>query len=306
VSPIVVIAALAVASSAPIALAVAFSGFAGRGTGARVSRNLTAGLPGPETDLRRLVLAQPARERAVQPFLALLAGKARRLTPKGVLGALDHRLQLAGAPWAIERVLAAKLGLAALATGTSLAWTVAVPSTFAEHLRIVAGLAGWLAPDAVVARRAEARQRQVLDDLPDTLDQLTICVEAGLAFDAALSRVARSGRGPLADELRRALQDVQIGIPRPEALHRLLERTDVPELRQFVHAISQAETYGMPVATVLRAQAVEHRQKRCSRAEERAQKLPVKLVFPLVLCILPALFVVVLGPAFLRVMRLFS
>lgn len=301
-SPLVVLAALAVASSAPIVVAVALTG---KTSGHRVSRNLTAGL-GAHTDLRRLVLAQSARERAVRPFLAMLAGKARRLTPSGVVRAIDHRLELAGEPWSIERVLAAKLVLAGLATGASLAWTAAVPSPAAVLLVPVAILAGWLGPDAVVASRAEARQRRILDDLPDTLDQLTICVEAGLAFDAALSRVARSGRGPLGDEVRRVLQDVQIGIPRADALHRLLERTDVAELRQFVHAISQAETYGMPVATVLRTQAAEQRQKRCSRAEERAQKLPVKLVFPLVLCILPALFVVVLGPAALRVMRIFG
>ena len=301
-SPIVITAAIAVAASVPLALAAAF---VGKAASTRVSHNLVAGLSAPN-DLRRLVLARPARERAVQPFLALLAGRVRRVTPRGIVQALERRLPMAGVPWALESVLAAKVGLAALATGTSLAWVAAVPSPAGALLVPVAGIAGWLAPDAVIAHRAGARQRQILDDLPDTLDQLTICVEAGLAFDAALVRVARSGHGPLGDEMRRVLQDVQIGIPRTEAFHALLERTDVAELRQFVHAMSQAESYGVPVASVLRTQSAEQRQKRCGRAEERAQKLPVKLVFPLVLCILPALFVVVLGPAALRVARIFG
>ena len=306
-SPIVIVAALAVASSVPLMLLlVAGTRPAGLGIDRRaVSRNLASAVAAP-TDVRRLILAQPVRERAVQPVFRWLDGRLRRMTPHGVVQALERRLQLAGEPWRIEHVLAAKVVLAGLATGASLVWVLQDPSPAFALLVPVANLVGWLTPDTAVAHRAEARQRRIRDDLPDSLDQLTICVEAGLAFDAGLARVAQTGDGPLAAEIGRVIQDVQLGMPRGDALERLLERTDVPELRQFVHAIHQAEVYGVPVARALRAQAAEQRQRRCSRAEERAQKVPVKLVFPLVLCILPALFVVVLGPAALRATRLFS
>jgi len=148
---------------------------------------------------------------------------------------------------------------------------------------------------------ATARQLDMSNALPDTLDQLTICVEAGLGFDAAMARAARSGAGPLNEELTHLLQDLRVGVPRHEALQSILDRTDVPELRQFVHALIQAETYGVPVSRILRTQAAEQREKRRFRAEERAMKLPVKVIFPLVFCILPVLFIVIIGPAFIHI-----
>jgi tight adherence protein C len=166
---------------------------------------------------------------------------------------------------------------------------------------VVAAAVGYLGPDAVLSRIATARQLAISNALPDTLDQLTICVEAGLGFDSAMARTSRSLKGPLADEIRRLLQDLRVGVPRTEALDGMLARTDVPELRQFVHAIIQAESYGVPVSRVLRAQAAEQREKRRFRAEERAMKLPVKVIFPLVFCILPVLFIVVIGPAFIHI-----
>ena len=162
------------------------------------------------------------------------------------------------------------------------------------------GLVGYLGPDTVLARRARTRQLKISNELPDMLDQLTICVESGLGFDAALARISRSGHGPLSMELTRLLQDLRIGVPRADALGQLLERTDVAELRQFVHAVLQADTFGVPISRVLRSQAVEQREKRRFRAEERAMKLPVKVIFPLVFCILPVVFIVVLGPAYVH------
>lgn len=300
-SVVVVLAALAVVSSVPLLVA---SAVAGRGAATRVSRNLAAGLPVP-TDLRRMVLAQSARERAVQPVVATLGRRARRMTPAGVVQAADRRLLLAGEPMTIEHFLAAKFALVTTAVGASLAWMVVAPSATSVLLVPAAAAMGVTLPDAVVARRARSRQERILLDLPDVLDQLTVCVEAGLGFDSALSRVASTNRGPMGAEIGRVLQDVNVGIPRREALDRLIERTDIAELRQFVHAVGQAESYGLPVASVLRAQAAEHREKRSSRAEERAQKMPVKIVFPLVFCILPAMFVVVIGPAAMRVFRTF-
>ncbi|MDQ1667416.1 MAG: tight adherence protein, partial [Actinomycetota bacterium] len=135
---------------------------------------------------------------------------------------------------------------------------------------------------------------------------LTISVEAGLAFDAALSQVARNTTGPVADEFFRVLQEMQIGLGRSEAMRALGERSDLPELRSFVTAMVQAEAFGIPIAQVLRVQSREMRTKRTQRAEELAQKVPVKILFPLIFCILPALFVVILGPAAIQIYQSFS
>lgn len=131
-------------------------------------------------------------------------------------------------------------------------------------------------------------------------------MEAGLAFDAALTQVARNTQGPLAEEFGRVLQEMQIGLSRGAALAAVADRVDIPELKGFVTAVVQADKLGIPIATVLRIQAKEMRTKRSQRAEEAAQKVPVKILFPLIFCILPALFVVVLGPAAISIIKSFG
>jgi len=158
----------------------------------------------------------------------------------------------------------------------------------------------------VLINKAKERKKTIQQALPDTLDQITISVEAGLGFEAAMARAARTGEGPLNEELARALSEIQLGAARHDALRGLVDRTHVPELRHFVLAILQAETYGLPVAHVLRVQAKELRVKRRQRAEERALKIPVKIVFPLAICILPTLFIVILGPAAIRMFEFFT
>ncbi|MEW6154990.1 MAG: type II secretion system F family protein [Actinomycetota bacterium] len=298
-SLVVVLGSLAIVSSVPLALLALSSG---RARERRASTNLASGLA-VRRDMRAMVLARPVRDRAVVPVLKALANRSRRLTPAGVLAAMEHRLRLAGRPVTPEQFLVVKLAVSVVAVAGGVAWAAAQGTAQAFVVVPAALVAGALLPDYALARRARQRQGRIRNALPDTLDQLTICVEAGLGFDAALAKVASTGHGPLSEELRRALQDVQLGASRKEALRRLTEDTDVAELRQFAHAVSQAESYGVPIAAVLRAQSVEQRDKRSSRAEERAQKMPVKLVFPLVFCILPSLFVVVLGPALLRITR---
>jgi len=295
----VVAAALAVALSLPV---LWFSLAGDRVPGRRVSHNLTAGLA-PGGDLRAIVLSTSPFERLIEPLVRALASPARRLSPGGIVARLERRLELAGGGWPVERVLALKLAAAGAGLAGGLAWFAISPCgrTLAGGALVVA--AGYLSPDAVLARRARARQTEIANRLPDTLDQLTICIEAGLGFDAALARTARSGSGPLAAEITQLLQELRVGIPRREALENLLARTEVPDLRQFVHAVTQAEIYGVPIARVLRSQAVEQREKRRFRAEERAMKLPVKVVFPLVFCILPTLFIVVLVPAFINLVK---
>lgn len=297
-----VLGALAIASSAPLLL---FALLSGRERNLRVNRTLMLGLAVP-ADARKAQLASPVSERALAPALRRLAHWGRRLTPAGVAQSTERRVRLAGEVWTAEQVTVAKIAFVAMAAGMSILRAVAEPSPAAVLLVPAAVVIGVLVPDSILARRGRERQAKILMALPDTLDQLTVCVEAGLAFDAALMKVASTSRGPLGDELRRVLQDIQIGLPRRDALDRLLDRTDVVELRQLVHAIRQAESYGVPVAAVLKTQSVDLRQKRSIKAEERAQKMPVKLVFPLVFCILPTLFIAVLGPAVLRVHRVFG
>ena len=290
----VVVAALAVTLSIPILL---YTFAADRAPSRRVTRNLNVGLA-DGGDLRGLVLSQSPLERVLQPLVRVLARPARRLSPSGMVDALQRRAELSGTRWPLERVLVLKLALGGTLGLGTLVWALRTGSATNLLLALAASAVGYLVPDSVLARMARARQLTIANQLPDTLDQLSICVEAGLGFDAALHRVSGSGRGPLAAEIARLLQELRMGVPRNEALDNLLERTDVPELRQFVHAVTQAESYGVPITRVLRAQSVEQREKRRFRAEERAMKLPVKVIFPLVFCILPTLFIVVLGPAF--------
>lgn len=271
-----------------------------------VAQNLAGGRT-QLADLRRTLLEKSAGERAIEPAVAALARKARRITPVGIVESLEHKLVLAGvAEWGIERVLAAKLGLTIL--GGLFAFYMWSSDTSA--ISLLAGVlflgVGYFGVDAILSGRVQARQTAIERELPDTLDQITISVEAGLGFEAALARVAQTGTGPLAHEIARTLQDIQLGLPRREALDKLVKRTEVPDLMRFVNAVRQAEGYGIPIAHVLRVQSGELRDKRRQRAEERAMKIPVKIVFPVVFCIFPSLFVVIVGPAAIRVMERFT
>lgn len=296
------------ATAVGLALPVLFWGLAG-GAGARqaVAANLSRGLAAG-ADLRQIALTGPASERAVTPLLQRLARLGRSLTPAAWVTALERRLALAGQPaaWPLERLLAVKLLLGAAAAALGVLRLAAAPGLLSLLLVVAATLGAAFLPDVLLVRRGRRRQAEIQLALPDTLDQMTICVQAGLGFEGAMARAARTGHGAVADEFRRTLQEMHIGATRGQALRQLQRRTDVPELRRFVLALTQAESYGLPIAEVLRVQAADLRLKRKQRAEERAMKLPVKIVFPLVLCILPCLMVVVLGPAAIRLARFFS
>jgi tight adherence protein C len=168
------------------------------------------------------------------------------------------------------------------------------------------GALGWFAPNVAVANAVQRRKASIRQGLPDSIDLLTICVEAGLGFDAALAHVSKHTAGPLADELYRTLQEVQLGRGRNEAMRNLAARCAVPELSTFVLAMVQADVFGVSVANVLRVQAAEMRVKRRQLAEERAMKIPIKVLFPVLFCIFPALFVVILGPAIMRIAAIFA
>lgn len=277
----------------------------------QVSRSLKAlrSIEGLPADMRA-EFDRPFSERVLKPGRGRLVAIGHRLTPAGRLEKLRQRLEAAGSPagWDVERVLAVKvlsavvgflLGMVVyLVLDASL--LVSVGSTIA--LVVV----GFFAADLAIYQVGYNRRDRVRKDLPDALDLLTITVEAGLAFDAALTQVSRNTEGPLAEEFTRVLQEMQIGKSRGEALSAMSARITIDELNSFVTAIVQADALGIPIANVLRIQAKEMRIKRSQRAEEQAMKVPVKILFPLIFCIMPALFVVIMGPAGISIFRSFS
>jgi tight adherence protein C len=273
----------------------------------QVSRSLAALDAMPSRERIRRDIDRPFNERIFAPFLRRMSLLGRAFSPRDGSARLRHKLEMAGNParWDIDRILAFKmLGLVAgfvLGIGIPVLLGGGIPVTIG--VVVVLTPLGFFVPDITLYQVAYNRNERVRRDLPDSMDLLTISVEAGLPFDSALSQVARNTTGPLADELFRVLQEMQIGLGRTDALHALGERTNVPELRGFVTAMVQADSFGIPIASVLRVQAREMRVKRSQRAEEMAQKVPVKILFPLIFCILPALFIVVMGPAAISIYR---
>ena len=260
-----------------------------------------------ESRYGRAVVAAPppGTERELSPLLQRLRSLAVRLSPGSFTASLQRRLDVAGNPgtWTPERVLAFKgVGLVALGV-LGFLFGVHSPLTLVLYTGLGAA-AGLFLPDLLLYNTGLKRQDKVRKQLPDSLDMLTVCVEAGLGFDAALAQVARNTIGPLAAECARVLQEMQFGSSRVQALRSMAERTTVRELRVFVSALVQASELGVPVARVLREQSTEMRLMRRQRGEERAQKVPVKVLFPLIFCLFPALFVMVVGPGAISIARL--
>jgi tight adherence protein C len=227
---------------------------------------------------------------------------ALRLSPGGVASTLQRRLDVAGNPrgWNSDRLLAIKgLGLVVLGFLGAM-YGLRDPELFVVGAGLGAVI-GFFLPDLLLYNSGQKRQQQIPQFLPDALDMLTICVEAGLGFDAALAQVARNAQGPVAAEFSRVLQEMQIGKSRSEALRAMSDRTTVPELQAFVTALVQSGEMGIPIAQVLREQSKEMRVRRRQRAEELAQKVPVKITFPLIFCLFPALMVVILGPGIIEI-----
>ena len=234
----------------------------------------------------------------------------QKLTRTDAEAKIQHRLDVAGNPpgWDVNRIIGLKvLGMGSFAL-IALLWSfgTAKSAGVVLLLTIGAGVFGYLLPNILLNNAGQKRENQMQNALPDALDLMTISVEAGLGFDAAVSRVAKETTGPLAQELARLLQEMQIGVGRMEAMRAMAERTTMTDLKSFCLAMVQADSFGIPVARVLRVQSKEMRSKRRQRAEEKAQQVPVKILFPLVFFILPALFVVILGPVVLETMDFFS
>lgn len=235
-------------------------------------------------------------------------GIGYRLTPAAYVRKLDRLLSLAGRPiaWPLARILAAKLVLGLVGAVLGLLISTSSPAPLIKLTGLFVLFLGYFIPDLMLYSKGSERQKIMQLELANTLDQMLISVEAGLGFEGAMARAGANGKGPLAEELVRTLQDMQVGRSRRESYLALAERTSLPELRSFVQAIVQADTYGIAISRVLRVQAKVMRVKRRQRAEEKAMKLPVMILFPLLFFIFPVLFIAILGPAVINAVVTFS
>jgi tight adherence protein C len=245
--------------------------------------------------------------------LAPLQGRAvrigRRISGADTAERIRRKLDLAGNPpgWTVDRVLSGKVTGAVVGLVGGLAFQLMLHSPTMKIVVVIGvTVVGFFAPNLYLYQKAHERAERLQKDLPDAIDLLTISVESGLGFDAAVQQVARNTEGPLAEEFSRVLREMQIGQGRADALRAMGERTNVGDVRTFVGAMVQADSFGIPIAQVLRVQSAEMRVKRRQRAEEKAQQVPVKITIPLIFCILPTLFIAVMGPAVLSILDSFS
>ncbi len=255
-------------------------------------------------------LDRPFSERIIAPLGGRLVGIGRKITRADTSAKIAHRLDIAGNPpaWDVNRIIGLKvLGLGFLGV---LGFLFALSRDYPVNKVLLAtvGFAafGYVLPNLLLKNAGDKRESLMRNSLPDAIDLLTISVEAGLGFDAAVARVAKNTTGPLAQEFARLLQEMQLGMGRQEAMRAMGERTSLPDLKSFCLAMVQADSLGIPIARVLRIQSHEMRTKRRQRAEEAAQKVPVKILFPVIFFILPTIFIVVIGPVFLGMGDMFG
>ena len=245
-------------------------------------------------------------QRLVTPATGALVQQVRRMMPTTMLERLQQRLVLAGEPMTLNGFLTLQLVTTGALLFLPFVLIIGAGMQFSLNalLFIVGfGVAGFLLPQFWLRQRAGRRSAQIIKSLPDSFDLITTCVEAGLGLDAALARVAEKVEGPFAEELQRTLRDIALGKMRRDALRELGERSGAPDLSAFVNAVIQAEQMGSSIGAVLRVQAEQLRVRRRQRAEAQAYKAPVKMIFPLILCIFPTLFIVILGPAVITIMN---
>ena len=256
-------------------------------------------------NLEELELQQPFFDRTIKPLTARLSGSVARITSANFSERTDKRLALAGNPgdmrtgdWLGIKAMGAVAGAGIL----FLLFGILSGNILNGIVFAVLGLGiGYIFPEFWLSGRIKKRQKLVLIQIPDALDLLTISVRAGLGFDAALGKVVEKMKGPLVDEFRRALAEVRVGKVRRDALRDIVARTEVQPLTNFIGAIIQAEQLGVSISKVLQIQSEQLRIERRQRAEEMAAKAPIKMLFPLVGCIFPALFIVILGPAIILI-----
>jgi len=294
-----------VAAIAAVAVLLITIGFASRPGKDAVQTRLEQLVVQPKS-LEEYELQAPFFERAIRPLVKRLARAGRRGDQGGIIARTDAKLEKAGYPgglrgadWMGVKLLAA-MAFAVLGFVLGL---VLGGITGGLFFALVGAGVGFMGPEFWLGRKIRARGLEMLLQLPDALDLLTISVEAGLGFDAALAKVVEKMEGPLVAEFRQALAEIRMGRSRRDALRDVAKRADSQPINNFIGAIVQAEQLGVPIAKVLQIQSNQLRIERRQRAEEAAAKAPVKMLFPMVGCIFPTIFIVILGPAIVTVMK---
>jgi tight adherence protein C len=256
---------------------------------------------------REKKLARPLSERLLGPVVRFVNDLIISVTPKHVVDAVKEKLDVTGNPWNMtpgDYILMRVITLAIIPlAGFGLALRLG-PGTAALLAFVLAAL-GWLVPEMMLQSKKRDREKQIRRSLPDVLDLLTVSVEAGLGFDAALAKVVERKKGPLAEEFAFLLQEIRMGKPRRDALRELSERVKIDDITSFIASVVQADQLGVSIANILRIQSAQVRTKRRQQAEEAGMKAPIKMLFPLVFFIFPTLFVVLLGPAIIQVATTF-
>ncbi len=299
--PIVILAVLLVVGAVVLVVRARSTG----GSGSIEDRLNELAALGETVTLEELELSQPFSERVIVPMVEALSKMAQRFTPQNTLEQARHNLELAGMSHSMKPTfflgirVSVGLGLGVLAL------IVAFTADIALYQRLLAPVVGivlgFSLPGVWLGSKISARQKEILKALPDALDLLTICVEAGLGFDAAMAKVAEKWDNELSLAFASAVQEMQLGKLRREALRDMANGMDVPDMTTFAAAIIQADTLGVSMAKVMRIQSDTMRMKRRQRAEEKARQAPVKMMIPLVFFIFPTILIVLLGPAFIQI-----
>ena len=282
----------------------AFGSMSGQSRGVARSLEMLESLGGAPSELTA-DLEKPFGERVLDPLLKRFQKLGRRVSGADQEDRIRQKLDRAGNPpgWTVDRVLSGRILGAIVGVGGAVYFWLLLGLSLPKGVVAVAIglLIGFQGPVIWLYNIATKREQELQKSLADAIDLMTISVEAGLGFDAALQQVARNTDGPLAGEFQRVLQEVQIGRSRSEALRALGERTTLPDIRSFVSAMVQADAFGIPIGQVLRVQSTEIRVKRRQRAEEKAAQVPVKIMIPVILFILPCLLITVMGPAAINI-----
>ena len=300
---------LVIAAVTAGAILLIFVGLAGGSSVDPVQARLTQLGTMQAANLEEMELQQPFIERTIRPLVGRLSGSVSRVASTSFTETTEKRLALAGNPgdlrtadWLGIKAVGAIVGAGIFFLLFFIVGVLGLPLILRIVMLPIGAMFGYTIPEFWLGGRVRKRQKAILLMVPDTLDLLTISVRAGLGFDGALGKVVEKLKGPLTEEFRRALAEIRVGKARRDALRDIVPRTEVPALTNFIGAIIQAEQLGVSISKVLQVQSEQLRIERRQRAEEQAAKAPIKMLFPLVGCIFPSLFIVILGPAIILIM----
>ena len=300
---------LVIAAVTAGAILLIFVGLAGGSSVDPVQARLTQLGTMQAANLEEMELQQPFIERTIRPLVGRLSGSVSRVASTSFTETTEKRLALAGNPgdlrtadWLGIKAVGAIVGAGIFFLLFFIVGVLGLPLILRIVMLPIGAMFGYTIPEFWLGGRVKKRQKEILLMVPDTLDLLTISVRAGLGFDGALGKVVEKLKGPLTEEFRRALAEIRVGKARRDALRDIVPRTEVPALTNFIGAIIQAEQLGVSISKVLQVQSEQLRIERRQRAEEQAARAPIKMLFPLVGCIFPSLFIVILGPAIILIM----